>query len=124
MANGSAPETLAQPAHRGGVSLSTNVIALGAVLVLAAVAPAIASEYWLKAILIPTLIFGLAALGLNMVTGYAGLISMGQAAFMAVGAFTAVIAYGRFGVAVPLALLCGGALSALIGVVVGTPSLR
>jgi len=124
VASGSAPESLAQPAQRGGVFLSTNVIALGAILILAAVAPAVLSEYWLKAILIPTLIFGLAAFGLNMVTGYAGLISMGQAAFMAVGAFAAVIAYGRFGVPIPLALLCGGALSALIGVIVGTPSLR
>jgi branched-chain amino acid transport system permease protein len=124
MANGSAPETLARPAHRRAAFPSTNLIALAAILALAAAAPALLSEYWLKAILIPTLIFGLAAFGLNMVTGYAGLISMGQAAFMAVGAFTAVIAYGRFGVPIPLALLCGGALSALIGVIVGTPSLR
>jgi branched-chain amino acid transport system permease protein len=87
-------------------------------------APFIISEYWLRGILIPTLIFGLASFGLNMVTGYAGLISMGQAAFMAVGAFTAVIAYGRFGVPVPLALLLAGGLAAAIGVVVGTPSLR
>lgn len=101
-----------------------NRIALGLVLAIAVAAPFILSEYWIKAILIPTIIFGLAALGLNIVSGYAGLISMGQAAFMALGAFSAVIGYGRFGVPVPLAILLGGAVAALVGVVVGTPSLR
>ena len=71
---------------------------LVAVCALAISMPFIAGEYWLKGILIPTLIFALAALGLNFVTGYAGLISVGQAAFMAVGAFTGVIAYGRYGI--------------------------
>ena len=104
--------------------LGANQIALIVLLLIAVAAPYLVSEYWLRGILIPTMIFGLAALGLNIVTGYAGLISMGQAAFMAVGAFTAVIAYGRFGVPIPLALLLAGGLSALIGVVVGTPSLR
>ena len=110
-----------------GVTLpafGTNQAALIVLLLIAAAAPYLVSEYWLRGILIPTMIFGLAALGLNIVTGYAGLISMGQAAFMAVGAFTAVIAYGRFGVSIPLALLLAGGVSALIGVVVGTPSLR
>lgn len=113
------------PAARSAVPVP-RMQAVAAVLLLAVAlaAPLLMSEYWIKAIVIPTLIFGLAALGLNLVTGYAGLISMGQAAFMALGAFTAVITYGRFGVPVPLALLLGGACAALIGVVVGTPSLR
>lgn len=108
----------------GQSALGTSRIALIAVLLLAVVAPYLVSEYWLRGILIPTMIFGLSAFGLNMVTGYAGLISMGQAAFMAVGAFTAVIAYGRFGIPIPLALALAGGLAALIGVAVGTPSLR
>ncbi len=53
------------------------------------VVPVIADEYWLKAILVPTLIFALAAIGLNILTGYAGQLSLGSAAFMAVGAFAA-----------------------------------
>jgi branched-chain amino acid transport system permease protein len=92
--------------------------------ILAVTGPLFLTEYWLKAILVPTLIFGLSAFGLNLVTGYAGLISMGQAAFMALGAFTAVITYGRFGLPVPLAILLGGLFAAAVGVVVGTPSLR
>ena len=102
----------------------TNAIAFALLAVLAIACPLLLTEYWLKAILVPTLIFGLSAFGLNLVTGYAGLISMGQAAFMALGAFTAVITYGRFGVPVPLAILLGGFFAAAVGVIVGTPSLR
>ena len=51
--------------------------------------PLFASEYWFSAILIPFLIFALAALGLNVLTGYAGQLSLGSAAFMAVGAYAA-----------------------------------
>ena len=86
--------------------------------------PWVASEYWLKGILIPALIFSLATLGLNFVTGYAGLISLGQSAFMAVGAFISVIAYGRYGVPLLLSLLVAGGAAALVGAVVGIPSLR
>lgn len=99
-------------------------IAFVAVAAAALVAPLIAGEYWLKGILIPTLVFGLAALGLNFVTGYAGLISLGQAAFMAVGAFASVIAYGRYGVPLLPTLVIAGAAAAAIGALVGMPSLR
>jgi branched-chain amino acid transport system permease protein len=51
--------------------------------------PLVASPYFFSAILIPFLIFSLAALGLNILTGYAGQLSLGSAAFMAVGAFGA-----------------------------------
>ncbi len=93
-------------------------------IVVAIIVPTFANEYWLKAILIPTLIFSIAALGLNFVTGYAGLISLGQSAFMAVGAFIAVIAYGRYGIPLVLSIALAGAAAAAVGAVVGTPSLR
>src|SRR6266705_3313256 len=51
--------------------------------------PLIANQYWLSAILVPFLILALATLGLNLLTGYAGQLSLGTAAFMAVGAFAA-----------------------------------
>src|SRR5258708_13565683 len=70
-------------------------ILLAAVFVgvpLAAATPAIAGaidfNYWFSGVLIPFLIFSLAALGLNILTGYAGQLSLGTAAFMAVGAFS------------------------------------
>jgi len=124
MANEIAGQTSAAMGRTGLRYPGTQVLAFWLLLVVATVAPLVLTEYWIKAIAIPTIIFGLSAFGLNLVTGYAGLISMGQAAFMALGAFTAVITYGRFGVPVPLAILLAGAFAALIGVIVGTPSLR
>ena len=53
------------------------------------VVPAFGDDYWLAAILIPFLILSLAGIGLNFLTGYAGQLSVGTAAFMAVGAYTA-----------------------------------
>src|ERR1700746_754399 len=49
------------------------------------VIPAVASEYWLLTIMIPFMVFALAALGLNILTGYAGQVSLGTGGFMAVG---------------------------------------
>ena len=51
--------------------------------------PLAANEYWLQAILIPFLIYALAAIGLNVLTGYAGQLSLGTGGFMAVGAYAA-----------------------------------
>ena len=88
------------------------------------IVPPFLGDYWLKGILVPMLILSIAALGLNVLTGYAGLISLGQAAFMAVGAFAGVIAYGRYGIPIPLTLLLAGLTAAIVGAIVGTPSLR
>lgn len=124
MANEIADRTPVAAARGAPLYPGTRVVAFVLLVAFALAAPLVLTEYWIKAIAIPTIIFGLSAFGLNLVTGYAGLISMGQAAFMALGAFTAVIAYGRFGVPVPLAIALGGAVAALMGVIVGTPSLR
>src|SRR3546814_5292559 len=62
---------------------------LAAVLAAFVVPPLVADEYWLQAILIPLVIYALAALGLNILTGYAGQISLGTGGFMAVGAYSA-----------------------------------
>ena len=51
------------------------------------IVPLIANDYWLQAILIPFLIYSLSALGLNLLTGYAGQLSLGTGGFMAVGAY-------------------------------------
>jgi branched-chain amino acid transport system permease protein len=106
------------------VSLSWSTIAYGLVFIAAALLPLVLGEYWLKGLLIPSLVYALAALGLNLVTGYAGLISVGQAGFMAIGAFISVIAYGRYGLPLVFSLLIAGAVAAAGGAVVGLPSLR
>ena len=99
-------------------------IALGVLLAVAFfVVPAIGNEYWLSAILTPFLIFSLAALGLNILTGYAGQLSLGTAAFMAVGAFTSY-RYVGYGAPPLLAFALGGLSAAAVGTVFGLPSLR
>ncbi|MBT0961006.1 branched-chain amino acid ABC transporter permease [Denitromonas iodatirespirans] len=87
--------------------------------------PLFADQYWLKAILIPVLIFSLAAIGLNILTGYAGQLSLGSAAFMAVGAFGAYNFMLRIdGMPFLVAILLGGLCAAAVGVLFGLPSLR
>jgi len=89
------------------------------------IVPLVADQYWLSAILIPFLIFALAAVGLNILTGYAGQLSLGTAAFMAVGAFGAWNFVLRVpGMPVLVAFALGGICAALIGIVFGLPSLR
>jgi branched-chain amino acid transport system permease protein len=101
-------------------------IALAVLLVLAVtLIPALASPYMLSAILIPFLIFSLAALGLNILTGYAGQLSLGTAAFMAVGAFASYNFVARIpGIPVLLAFVLGGLSAAMVGIAFGLPSLR
>src|SRR5512134_3394084 len=89
------------------------------------VVPLIANQYWLSAILIPFLIFALAALGLNILTGYAGQLSLGTAAFMAVGAFAAYNLELRLpGIPMLASFALAGIIAALIGIAFGLPSLR
>jgi len=66
----------------------------------------------------------IAAVGLNILTGYTGLISLGHAAFMAIGAYTSAILTIKLSVPFWLALPISGAISGFIGFVVGLPSLR
>jgi branched-chain amino acid transport system permease protein len=96
-------------------------------LVLAAfiAVPLLASDYFQKAILIPFLILSLAAIGLNILVGYCGQISLGTGGFMAVGAYAAYNMFVRFdGMPLLLALVLGGVCATVVGVLFGIPSLR
>jgi len=89
------------------------------------VVPLVAGNYWFNAILIPFLIFALAALGLNILTGYAGQLSLGSAAFMAVGAYAAYNFQVRVeGMPVLLSFILAGFTAAGVGILFGLPSLR
>ena len=89
------------------------------------VIPFVASEYWLRALLIPWLIFSLVALGQNILTGYAGQLSLGSAGFMAVGAFACYNFMLRIdGMPFLLAMVLSGLTAAAVGVAFGLPSLR
>ncbi|MBK7471725.1 MAG: branched-chain amino acid ABC transporter permease [Betaproteobacteria bacterium] len=101
---------------------------IGVALMLAVafvVVPLVATPYVFSAILIPFLIFALAALGLNILTGYAGQISLGTAAFMAVGAFASYNFVLRIpGIPLLVAFVLGGLCAAAVGILFGLPSLR
>src|SRR5205823_11917149 len=87
--------------------------------------PLTATPYVFTGILIPFLILSLAALGLNLLTGYAGQLSLGTAAFMAVGAFAAYNFVLRVpGIPLLVAFFFAGVCDAVVGVVFGLPSLR
>ncbi len=88
------------------------------------VIPLFAGEYWISSIMIPFYCFSLAALGLNILAGYAGQISIGHAAFMAVGAYGSMILYSRYNIPLIPSIIGGGLVSAAVGVVFGMPSLR
>jgi branched-chain amino acid transport system permease protein len=87
--------------------------------------PAIGTSYLFEAILLPFLALSLAALGLNILTGYAGQVSLGSAAFMAVGAFAAYNLNLRVpGLPLIVSLILAGAIAAAFGILFGLPSLR
>ncbi len=87
--------------------------------------PLLVDEYMYRAILIPFLILALAALGVNLLVGYCGQISLGSGAFMAVGAYAAYNTYIRIdGMPLLVALISGGIFATLVGIFFGIPSLR
>jgi branched-chain amino acid transport system permease protein len=87
--------------------------------------PVWANAYMLKAIMVPFLILSLAAIGVNILVGYCGQISLGSGAFMAVGAYAAYNFFVRIeGMPLVAALLLGGVCAAAVGVFFGIPSLR
>ncbi|MEM7425847.1 MAG: branched-chain amino acid ABC transporter permease [Pseudomonadota bacterium] len=101
---------------------------IGVLLVLAFaffVIPFIASEYWFQVILIPFLVFALAAIGLNILTGYCGQVSLGTGGFMAVGAYASYkLATGFPDMPLLLVILFSGGITAAVGIFFGLPSLR
>lgn len=100
-----------------------------AILLILAVAflvvPAVASDYMFRALVIPFLIMSLAALGVNILVGYCGQISLGSGAFMAVGAYGAFNFFARIpGLPLIPALILGGLCATAFGILFGLPSLR
>jgi len=99
-----------------------------AILLIAAyfVPPLFLGSYWFNAILIPFLIFAMAALGLNILVGYCGQISLGTGGFMAVGAYASykltTVFFPDLGMI--FIFLMSGLVAAAVGVLFGLPSLR
>ena len=97
-----------------------------AVLVFAfAVVPFIINDYWLNAIFLPFLIYSIAAIGLNILTGYCGQVSLGTGGFMAVGAYAVYKLMTAFpDINIIVHVILAGGVTALVGVIFGLPSLR
>lgn len=108
------------------LALSQERVALALLLgFMFLVVPFIADGFWLNTILIPTLIFALAAVGLNILTGYAGLISLGTGGFMGVGAYACYKLTTIYpDVNIVIWIFASGFFSAAIGILFGLPSLR
>ena len=98
-------------------------IAVGLFLIFAfAVVPMLASDYLFRAILIPFLIISLAALGVNILVGYCGQISLGSGAFMAVGAYGAYNFFVRIpGMPLIPTIILGGVCAMLFEILFGLP---
>jgi branched-chain amino acid transport system permease protein len=118
-----ASASIGQPAVRP--RLQVPLLPLAALAIAYGVLPFVGTDYLFDALLTPFLALSLAALGLNLLTGYAGQLSLGSAAFMAVGAFAAFNVDLRVpGLPILASILLGGLAAAAVGLVFGLPSLR
>ena len=100
-------------------------IGLAIIIVLAYAVPFTNDDFLMNAVMIPFLIFSLAAIGLNLLTGYTGLLSLGTGAFMGVGAYSCYKLTSIFpDVNILVWVIASGFFSALVGALFGLPSLR
>ena len=97
-----------------------------AVLLIAfAIIPFLLNDYWINAIFLPFLIYSIAAIGLNILVGYCGQVSLGTGGFMAVGAYATYKLMTSFPeVSMLVHILLAGGITAFVGVLFGLPSLR
>ena len=105
--------------------LQDRVFVIGVLVFAFGVMPFIGTEYLFRAILVPFLILSLAALGLNILVGYCGQVSLGTGGFMAIGAYAAY----NFAIRVPdlplmAVFILAGVCATLVGALFGIPSLR
>ena len=90
-----------------------------------AVIPFIINDYWANAIFLPFLIYAIAAIGLNILVGYCGQVSLGTGGFMAVGAYAVYKLMTSFPeVSILIHVVLAGGITAIVGVLFGLPSLR
>lgn len=113
-------------ADQGLLPILQDKIGVLAILLVAFIAiPLLATDFFIGSIMIPLLVFSLAAIGLNILTGYAGQLSLGTGAFMGVGAYSCYKLTTLFpDINIIILILFSGVFSALVGVFFGLPSLR
>jgi branched-chain amino acid transport system permease protein len=100
-------------------------IGIAVILAIALAVPATGNDFVINAVMTPFLIFSLAAIGLNILTGYTGLLSLGTGAFMGVGAYACYKLTSIFpNVNIVVWVVASGFFAAAVGVLFGLPSLR
>lgn len=100
-------------------------IGIAVILAIALAIPFTENDFLLNAVMIPFLIFALASIGLNLLTGYTGLLSLGTGAFMGVGAYSCYRLTSSFpNVNILVWIVASGFVTAAVGAVFGLPSLR
>ena len=105
--------------------IAQDRIGLVIIFIIALAIPLTENDFLLNAVMIPFLIFALAAMGLNLLTGYTGLLSLGSGAFMGVGAYACYKLTSIFpNVNIIVWVICSGFFSAIAGTIFGLPSLR
>ncbi len=101
------------------------VVAIGALVL-----PFLVNDYWTNAVMLPFFVYGMAAIGLNILTGYCGQVSLGTGGFMAVGAYscykfmTGIPEIGLPPMHILPCILFSGMTTAAVGMLFGLPSLR
>ena len=101
------------------------VFVTGVILIAYLIVPFLINDYWTNAILLPFLVYALASMGLNILTGYCGQVSLGTGGFMAVGAYATyklITAFPELNFIIVVVL--SGLIMAIIGLIFGIPSLR
>jgi branched-chain amino acid transport system permease protein len=118
------PQALARPAARAvAAAPHARPLVIGAVLLAAAAAPLVLTNFVIFQLTM-VMVYGLAILGLNLLTGFNGQFSLGHSAFFAIGAYTAAILISEANVPYYLTLPCAGVLCFLVGFLFGLPALR
>lgn len=119
-----------QTSYQGDMALYTLPLAritvavvLGLLLILPLPLAQMGNEH-LMSIVNTIALASIGAIGLNILNGYTGQISLGQGAFMAVGGYTAAILSSRYGMPFWFGIIAGGAMAAVVGALFGIPSLR
>lgn len=101
-----------------------NKIFLVVVLLIAFALPMLVSSPSLMQIMILTLFYAYLTSSWNLVGGFAGVLPMGHSAFIGLGAYTSTILYLHFGLSPWLGMFVGGVLAALVGILIGIPTLK
>jgi branched-chain amino acid transport system permease protein len=124
MTIGSDTAAAARDKSAGGVSvLGWQLIGLAALVAAACLVPFLLSNYHIFQVTL-ALAYSIALLGLNMLTGYNGQISLGHGAFYALGAYVTAILMAKFGVAYWLTIPVAGFVCLIVGFLFGLPALR